>query len=94
MELINIKQLGQIFKSHSGLLRFLSKRRKSQIFFLFVISILSAISETANIGILIPFLGILSDVQNNINKLGIFAVLFKGFPSDILLPVLVSALLH
>ena len=88
MLLTAIQNLNHTFKNYIDLLGLLSKRRKLQIFLLFISSILSALCETANIGILIPFLKILEDIDNNIYKLRVFGDLFRYLPRNLLLPVL------
>lgn len=88
MKVFLINNLKVAIQSYFGLLQLLSQRRKMQIFFLLVLSILSAISEVANIGILIPFLGILADAKNNIDKLGFLGEYFSNLPPHLLLPVL------
>ena len=88
MKIILINNLKVAIQSYFGLLQLLSQRRKMQIFFLLLLSILSAISEVANIGILIPFLGILADAKNNIHKLGFLGEYFSNLPPHLLLPVL------
>ena len=88
MSLTTIQNLNHTFKNYIDLLGLLSKRRKLQIFLLFISSILSALCETANIGILIPFLKILEDIDDNIYKLRVFGDLFRYLPRNLLLPVL------
>ena len=75
------------FQHYPGLFHLLSKRRKIQVFYLLLLSILSALSETANIGILIPFLGILADPQKSLHQSGLLGNLTKYFPSNLLLPI-------
>ena len=83
-----IKKIKSVARDYFALFNLLSKRRKTQIFCLFLLSILSAICETANIGILIPFLRILADTEGNIYKLGIIGVVFQSLPSELILPTL------
>ena len=85
MKLIHLYNLKPTFKSYSDLFQLLSRRRKIQIFYLFLLSIFSAVSEAANIGLLIPFLDILGDAENNIYKLGIFGSVLKNLPPNLLL---------
>ena len=76
------------FKYYFSLFQLLSSRRRLQIFYLFLLSILSAISETANIGILVPFLGILSESDKTIYQSGFFGIIYNLVPSNFILPTL------
>ena len=76
------------FQHYPALFHLLSRRRKIQVFYLLLLSILSAVSETANIGLLIPFLGILADPHKKLHQLGLLGNILKYFPSNYLLPVI------
>ena len=78
--IIKAQKLNSTLRDYFFLLGLLSKKRILQIIILFALSILSAICEALNIGTLIPFLGILSNLENNIDKLGVFGFLFTYLP--------------
>ena len=75
-------------KHYFCLFQILSSRRRVQIFYLFILSIISAICETANIGLLIPFLGILSEPDKTIYQSGFLGSIFNFIPTNFILPAL------
>ena len=68
----------------------ISKKRKIQVFLLFVVMLSSGFAESFSIGIVIPFIGALTDpekVWNNSNFSGFAKILGLNNPNEILLPI-------
>ena len=66
----------------------LSGRRRNQLYGLFVLSILSAGAEVANLGTLLPFLKVLANPEHNLAVLGPWSAPLHGFNRLSLLLVL------
>ena len=62
----------------TDLFKFFSTKRKFQIFFIFILSLFSAVAELATIGSLIPFIDIMID-PNKILKYEILKNLFQFY---------------
>ena len=66
----------------------LSSKRKKQFYFFQFLNISAGFAEIANLGSIFPFLTILSNPKENINKLGIFSIILRKIPVDNLLLLL------
>ena len=75
-------------RNYTKLFLLLPVRRRRQIIYIQILSIITAISETANIGALIPFLGVLSDTQGEETSTLSIPGFLKNLPEDTLLIIL------